>query len=151
MPTEICHDRPRVNCEGANSPRFAAPIEFDRKQNIRGFRLGVGLPPLIGATLEIRIVEVNSAALVSTRRKGNHPRSLRTAECWEETHSQSEMPEMVRGKLGLISPNITCQRRCHDAGVVNEDVERTTACKKRACEGIDGSRIKQIQLALFHA
>jgi hypothetical protein len=63
--TEVCQDSARMNCEGADSIRFAAPIEFHRKQNIRGFRLAVGLPPVIGAMLKIRIVEINFGPLMT--------------------------------------------------------------------------------------
>jgi hypothetical protein len=84
MATEVREDRAGMNREGANSIRFAAPIEFHSKQHIRGFRLAISLPPVIGAMLKLRIVKINSGALVTAGRNGNDARAVGMAECRPE-------------------------------------------------------------------
>ena len=63
--TEICHDSTRVNGEGSNPSLFATPVKFYRKEHICGFRLAIGLPPLIGATLKVQILEIDASQLVT--------------------------------------------------------------------------------------
>jgi hypothetical protein len=53
MPTEICHDRPHVNCEGANSTRFVAPIRVRPQTEHSRFSIARRLAPLIGATWKL--------------------------------------------------------------------------------------------------
>lgn len=65
MATEICQDSARMNREGTNSTRRAAPIELHSQQHICGFRLAVGLPLVIGAMLKLSVVKINSCALVT--------------------------------------------------------------------------------------
>ena len=65
MATEVCEDRAGMNREGANFTRFTSPVKFHSKENVRGFRLAVSLPPVVSAMLEARIVKVNSGALVT--------------------------------------------------------------------------------------
>lgn len=65
MATQICQDSAGMNRKCTNFIRFAAPIEFDGEQNIRGFRLAVSLPPVIGTALKVRILEIHSRALVT--------------------------------------------------------------------------------------
>src|SRR4029077_12484165 len=108
-----CDHRPGLRRQRANSSRRAPPIEFNRKQNIRGFRLAVGLPPVIGMTLKIRVLKINSCPLVTARRKGNDTRAARLAKCRPKPRRELKMAQVIRGKLRLISPTIASEGRRH--------------------------------------
>jgi hypothetical protein len=85
MAIEICQDGARMNREGANSNSFAAAIEFYRKQYICGFRLALGLPPVVSAMLKIRIVKVDSGTLVAPRGEGHAARAVDVTQSRPET------------------------------------------------------------------
>src|SRR5439155_27293669 len=85
VPAEICQDGARMNGEGANSTGFATPIKFHSKQHICGFRLAVGLPRVIGAMLKLRIVKINSGALMTAGRNANDAGAVGMAQRRPET------------------------------------------------------------------
>jgi hypothetical protein len=150
MATEFCEDRARVDCEGTNPTGFAATIEFDSEKHICGFRLAVGLPPVIGAMLKIWIVEINSGSLVAARRERNDACAMGFAESRPQTCGQLKVAQMIRGKVRFISTSIAGQRDCHDARAIDEQVQRAAAGQKLVRKGVDGNWIEQVEAALFH-
>jgi hypothetical protein len=54
--------------ECAQAMRFAPRVQREGKQHIGGFRLAVSFPLVVCTTLEMRVVEVDAAKAMPTRR-----------------------------------------------------------------------------------
>ena len=104
--------------------RLAARVERDGEERVRGFRLAVCNPLVVWAALEVRIVEVDPAAGVTSRRQSNDARALGLSQRGPESRRELKVAEVVGRELGLEPASISRERRRHDARIVHENVER---------------------------
>ena len=62
--------------ERADAMSLTARVERDSKEGVRRLRLTVRYPLLVGTALEVRIVEIDPGAPVTSRRQLYHTRAL---------------------------------------------------------------------------
>jgi hypothetical protein len=86
--------------------------------------LTIRQPPVVSATNEVGVIEVDFRALMVARGKRNDPGACRLSQGRPEAYRQLKMAKMIRGELRLISASIAREGRSHDAGVVDDRVER---------------------------
>ncbi len=67
MPAELRHDAAGVERQRAHAARGEAPVELDGEEHVRGLGLAVGAPLVIGAALEVDVVEHDARELVAGR------------------------------------------------------------------------------------
>ncbi len=92
---EIGHHGSRVDGEGTDAMRLAARIERQGEQGVRRLRLSVRFPLVVGASLELRILEVDPRAAVPARRQRHHPGAIRLAQRWPESRRELEVADVL--------------------------------------------------------
>jgi hypothetical protein len=141
---EVRRDAARVHGESADAPPLGDRIERDGEQGIGRLRLAVCQPGVIGAALEVGIVEVDARAPVPVRAERDHAGTLGADEAGPEAAGELEVAEVVAGELGLVAAGIARERRRHHARVVDEDVEHVGRGEDASGEAIDRRGIEQV-------
>jgi len=144
---EIGHHGSRVDGEGTDAMRLAARIERQGEQGVRRLRLSVRFPLVVGASLELRILEVDPRAAVPARRQRHHPGAIRLAQRWPESRRELEVADVIRRELRLEPARIAYERRRHDSRVVHEHVERPARRHEACGERIDRRRVEEIDVS----
>ena len=140
----------RVDREGTTAKSLHAPAERIGEQRVGAFRLGIGDPFLIFAMLELDIVPQYAVALVGNRRQRHHSRCFRLFEQGHQRPGQCEMAHMVDPELAFPAGSDPVQRAGHDAGIVDQQVERIDTIIDRGGKGADRIEIGEIHFGRGH-
>nr|WP_264295191.1 hypothetical protein [Microbispora sitophila] len=69
------------------------------------------------------------------------------AQGGQQAQSQLEVAEMVGRELPFVAARVSNQFAAHDAGVVDEDVERAAGVEIPGGEGVDRCRVEEVEPA----
>jgi hypothetical protein len=122
------------------SPRFHAEGE----QHVRRLRLTIGDPGVIGAVLEVRVVEVDAGEAVAARRHRNDACAASTPEGRPKPCGQLEVTKVVGRELHFVAARVAGQRHRHHASAVDQDVQWLATGEEVLGEGVDGGRVGEV-------
>ncbi len=91
---------------------------------------------------EVGVLEVERRADVAARRQRDHAGAVRALQRRQEPHEQLEVADVIDRELRLEPARIARQRRGHDAGVVDQQVERALGMARR--ERVDRRRGREV-------
>ncbi len=144
---QVGHDAAGHQRVGDDAVARPTPRGLDGEQRVRRLRLPVRGPRLVGALVEVQVVEhhrrVEVAAGAHRHDAGGPGRGhgVVQAEC------QGGMPEMVGRELALPPLRRADERAGHDAGVVDQQVQRLVPAPH---EGCDAGPVHQIEVGHPH-
>ena len=96
----------------------------DCEEHVRGLGLAIGQPRIVGSEGEVEIVEDHRREHVAAGADGDDPGAAVGGQGVVEAEGQGEVTEVVGRELELPALARVLLRRRHDAGVVDEDVQR---------------------------
>jgi len=131
--------------EGPHTISLAQLIQRDSEQDVGCLGLAVGLPRVIGAVLEMDVVEHHVAVDVPHRADRDHPGAPGRGQRAAQSGGQGEVAEVIDGELHLPATSVAHQWGGHDAGVVDQDVQRS---RPAPYEGRDRCRLGQVSGAI---
>src|SRR5690606_15814657 len=104
-----------------------APIELHGEQCGGRLRPAIGYPGIIGLPLETRIVQVNVGDTVSLRRHDHQASAIEDQRF--DAMDQGEMTKVIDPELEFETIDGSCERRRHDPGICDDDVEWPSVCQ----------------------
>ena len=125
---------------GAHAGGREPTVELDGEEGVRGLRLPVGEPLLVGATIEMDVLEDDRREPVTARAERHDARRRRRPQRGREQPGQEEVSEMIGRELELPPLGRTGERAGHHTGVVDEHVQRGPAREILAREAADARR-----------
>jgi hypothetical protein len=113
--------------QGVGRDAIARPTRggADGEEDVRRLRLPVGRPRLVEAEGELDVVEHHRRSHVRARADGHDARGSVGSERIVEADGQREVTEMVRRELQLPPLGRVLFGGRHDAGVVDQQVQRS--------------------------
>ena len=110
MATELRIDRTRMEGIGEQPLMSGAPMKLQSKEGVGGLRLTVGDPRIVGALVEIDVLEIDPTHPMCTGADANHAGIRRPTEQRQSGDRQQEMAEMIGRQLKLMSVDAARQR-----------------------------------------
>ena len=117
-------DAARVHREGAHADIAPEEVDAEREQGIGGLRLSVGLPFVIGAGVEVRIIPEHVRARVADGGERHDTGAFGRLQLRGEFHGQRHVAEMVGAELAFPALADAGEGAGHDAGIVDQEVQR---------------------------
>ena len=121
-------------------------LQFIRKEQVGQFRAGIGFQGrIVFSALEKQVVKIHLSPFMGVAAYVNHPRIRGTLNEADEMSGQGKMPKMVGAVLRFQA--IFCQEvgRCHDAGIVEQNIQPVVLRFEDIGEMIDGGQFHEIQ------
>mmetsp|Transcript_26182 Transcript_26182/g.33485 ORF Transcript_26182/g.33485 Transcript_26182/m.33485 type:complete len:271 (+) Transcript_26182:119-931(+) len=109
-------------------------IGTERKQGIGRLGLRIGAPLVILAFLVVRIIPVHITANVRCRRQGDQTRRSSLFHRGQKPLCKRHVAKMINAKLAFPARSNPRQRTGHDASIIDQDIQLTTAADIIICE-----------------
>ena len=130
-----------------DAARPEAALELDREEDVRCLGLAIGDERIVGISFEVRVVPDDVRGEVAPGAEVDDPRRCIVQERRGQQASEKEMPDVVGAELELEAVGGVLERRVHDAGIVDQQMEPFVCRQERLGELTHLSQRRQVEMA----
>ena len=140
---ELGLDDTGVNGGGANATGAMTLVEFDREENVGGFRAAIGDEGIVRRAFETGIGEIDVGVAMSGGGEVDEAAAGSQQRC--DAIHENKVTEMVGAELRFKSVGGFAEGRRHHARVGDDDVERLAFGDEFVGSGADAFEIAEVE------